>query len=191
MLLGISNSWFLPVATMIVHKNLVLLSTLVSSTLCFYLPGLAPVNYCEKSEAIKKKGSCRVRRWISVLYHSLDGDPLVRHIIRSVLFMELKIVLPVRHPGLREQIEYRRASYAVWVPLVSDLSPRISHYFLYQFRMDSDSAWMNCSFDFCRVPEEISQSPVENLGQVLFGERIRPSPYNVSLVDSYSDFLRV
>lgn len=34
-----------------------------------------------------------------------------------------------------------------------------------------------CSFDFCGVTDE--RSPVENLGQVLFGERIRPSPYKV------------
>ncbi len=34
------------------------------------------------------------------------------------------------------------------------------------------------SFDFCVADE--SESPVENLGQVLFGERIRPSPYKIS-----------
>lgn len=33
------------------------------------------------------------------------------------------------------------------------------------------------SFDFCIGSED--ESPVENLGQVLFGERIRPSPYKV------------
>jgi len=33
------------------------------------------------------------------------------------------------------------------------------------------------SFDFCTSDE--SQSPVENLGQVVFGERIRPSPYKI------------
>jgi hypothetical protein len=33
------------------------------------------------------------------------------------------------------------------------------------------------SFDFCRASDETS--PVENLGQVVFGERIRPSPYKV------------
>lgn len=33
------------------------------------------------------------------------------------------------------------------------------------------------SFDFCVGSE--NESPVENLGQVLFGERIRPSPYQV------------
>lgn len=33
------------------------------------------------------------------------------------------------------------------------------------------------SFDFC--PSDESLSPVENLGQVVFGERIRPSPYKV------------
>lgn len=35
------------------------------------------------------------------------------------------------------------------------------------------------SFDFCTV-EEYYDSPVENLGQVVFGERIRPSPYTVT-----------
>jgi hypothetical protein len=33
------------------------------------------------------------------------------------------------------------------------------------------------SFDFCQSPD--GTSPVENLGQVVFGERIRPSPYKV------------
>uniref|UniRef100_A0A183EY18 Transmembrane 9 superfamily member n=1 Tax=Gongylonema pulchrum TaxID=637853 RepID=A0A183EY18_9BILA len=34
------------------------------------------------------------------------------------------------------------------------------------------------SFDFCVGSED--ESPVENLGQVLFGERIRPSPYKIT-----------
>lgn len=38
---------------------------------------------------------------------------------------------------------------------------------------------MFLSFDFCTSDE--SKSPTENLGQVLFGERIRPSGYNVSI----------
>ena len=39
---------------------------------------------------------------------------------------------------------------------------------------------LNCiifSFDFCEAAED--SSPAENLGQVVFGERIRPSPYNI------------
>ena len=32
-------------------------------------------------------------------------------------------------------------------------------------------------FDFCTVPDEYDGSPVENLGQVVFGDRMRPSPY--------------
>lgn len=36
-------------------------------------------------------------------------------------------------------------------------------------------------FDFC-LPEDDSKSPVENLGQVVFGERIRPSPYKISFM---------
>ncbi|KAJ8934192.1 hypothetical protein NQ314_013509 [Rhamnusium bicolor] len=36
-------------------------------------------------------------------------------------------------------------------------------------------------FDFC-LPEHDSKSPVENLGQVVFGERIRPSPYKIEFM---------
>jgi transmembrane 9 superfamily protein 2/4 len=36
------------------------------------------------------------------------------------------------------------------------------------------------SFDFCTNKEE--KSPSENLGQVVFGERIRPSPYKLSFL---------
>lgn len=35
-------------------------------------------------------------------------------------------------------------------------------------------------FDFCLSDE--TQSPVENLGQVVFGERIRPSPYTLNFL---------
>lgn len=35
-------------------------------------------------------------------------------------------------------------------------------------------------FDFCQGDE--SKSPVENLGQVVFGERIRPSPYKIDFL---------
>ena len=34
------------------------------------------------------------------------------------------------------------------------------------------------AFDFCAAPQEL-KAPPENLGQVLFGERIKPSAYNV------------
>ena len=40
-----------------------------------------------------------------------------------------------------------------------------------------------CRFDFCQVEDAIGivkdSDPVENLGQVLFGERLRASAYNV------------
>ena len=36
------------------------------------------------------------------------------------------------------------------------------------------------SFDFCSAGEE--NAPSENLGQVVFGERIRASPYKVSIL---------
>lgn len=35
-------------------------------------------------------------------------------------------------------------------------------------------------FDFCPIDE--SNSPVENLGQVVFGERIRPGPYHIEFM---------
>uniref|UniRef100_A0A1I8EFH8 Transmembrane 9 superfamily member n=1 Tax=Wuchereria bancrofti TaxID=6293 RepID=A0A1I8EFH8_WUCBA len=79
----------------------------------FYLPGLAPVNFCEKEVA---KPSCPVRN-ITLYVNRLDSD---------------QSVIP---------FEYH-------------------------------------SFDFCIGSE--NESPVENLGQVLFGERIRPSPYEIS-----------
>lgn len=36
-------------------------------------------------------------------------------------------------------------------------------------------------FDFCPIDE--SNSPVENLGQVVFGERIRHGPYRISFLE--------
>lgn len=39
-------------------------------------------------------------------------------------------------------------------------------------------------FDFCTTNE--TSSPVENLGQVVFGERIRPSPYKISFLEDES-----
>ena len=46
-----------------------------------------------------------------------------------------------------------------------------------------------CSFDFC--PGDVKDSPVENLGQVVFGERIRSSSYEVSdvVTDCCSGFI--
>lgn len=36
-------------------------------------------------------------------------------------------------------------------------------------------------FDFCQ--SSVKESPVENLGQVVFGERIRSSPYEISFLN--------
>jgi len=38
-------------------------------------------------------------------------------------------------------------------------------------------------FDFCKADAE-EKSPSENLGQVVFGERIRPSPYKLSFLEN-------
>uniref|UniRef100_T1IN69 Transmembrane 9 superfamily member n=1 Tax=Strigamia maritima TaxID=126957 RepID=T1IN69_STRMM len=51
---------------------------------------------------------------------------------------------------------------------------------LYVNKLDSEESVIPYEyhhFDFCTVDE--SDSPVENLGQVVFGERIRPSPYKI------------
>uniref|UniRef100_A0A1I8EL87 Transmembrane 9 superfamily member n=1 Tax=Wuchereria bancrofti TaxID=6293 RepID=A0A1I8EL87_WUCBA len=93
----------------------------------FYLPGLAPVNFCEKEVA---ELSCPVRN-ITLYVNRLDSD---------------QSVIP---------FEYHSSNmHKTFV---------LSVYF---------------SFDFCIGSE--NESPVENLGQVLFGERIRPSPYKIS-----------
>lgn len=82
----------------------------------FYLPGLAPVNYCKKEEASE---TCKSK--IMLYVNRLNTE---------------KYVIPY---------EYYH-------------------------------------FDFCEVTA--SQSPVENLGQVVFGERIRPSPYKLNFLDN-------
>ena len=55
---------------------------------------------------------------------------------------------------------------------------------LYVNRLDSEESvipYEYSHFDFCQA-EDTSDSPVENLGQVVFGERIRSSPYNISFL---------
>lgn len=93
------------------YFSLCLVLVLALTTEAFYLPGLAPVVYCDKSETNKKCKS------------------------------DLKIFVN------------RLNSVETVVP--------------YEYH----------SFDFCTVDED--DSPTENLGQVVFGERIRPSPYTM------------
>ncbi|XP_023594312.1 transmembrane 9 superfamily member 2 [Trichechus manatus latirostris] len=78
----------------------------------FYLPGLAPVNFCEEE---KKNGECKAE--IELFVNRLDS---------------VESVLPYEYTA----------------------------------------------FDFCQASE--GKRPSENLGQVLFGERIEPSPYKAS-----------
>uniref|UniRef100_A0AC34QI71 Transmembrane 9 superfamily member n=1 Tax=Panagrolaimus sp. JU765 TaxID=591449 RepID=A0AC34QI71_9BILA len=90
----------------------IFLLTFLVSSFGFYLPGLAPVNFCDRQQASK---TCP--NDIPLFVNKLDSD---------------QSVIP------------------------------------YEYH----------SFDFCTAAEE--DSPVENLGQVLFGERIRPSPYKIN-----------
>ncbi|XP_050438800.1 transmembrane 9 superfamily member 2 [Adelges cooleyi] len=82
----------------------------------FYLPGLAPVNYCRESTPACKSN-------VELYVNRLNSD---------------ESVIPYEY-----------------------------HY-----------------FDFCTSDE--SKSPTENLGQVLFGERIRPSKYEISFMKDES-----
>ncbi|KAK2582521.1 hypothetical protein KPH14_004818 [Odynerus spinipes] len=86
----------------------------VNQISAFYLPGLAPVNYCKAEDAAE---SCKSE--IKLYVNRLNTE---------------KYVIPYEYD----------------------------------------------SFDFC-TPKE-GQSPVENLGQVVFGERIRPSPYKLEFM---------
>ncbi|XP_068150761.1 transmembrane 9 superfamily member 2-like [Drosophila tropicalis] len=82
----------------------------------FYLPGLAPVNFCKKSDV---SSTCK-------------SD----------------VILYVNRLNTEESV----------IP--------------YEYH----------HFDFCLGKEE--NSPVENLGQVVFGERIRPGPYNIQFLEN-------
>jgi transmembrane 9 superfamily protein 2/4 len=92
----------------------VLLFWHVSNVQAFYLPGLAPVNYCRKGES----NTCKS-----------------------------EVLLYVNRLNTEESV----------IP--------------YEYN----------HFDFCQAPPD-KKSPVENLGQVVFGERIRPSPYKLEFM---------
>lgn len=87
---------------------------IISTANGFYLPGLAPVNYCKEGDINK---SCKK-----------------------------EVILYVNRLNTEESI----------IP--------------YEYEY----------FDFC--PSSDRSSPVENLGQVVFGERIRPSPYKIEFL---------
>ncbi|XP_043255737.1 transmembrane 9 superfamily member 2 [Colletes gigas] len=99
----------------IIFPWLLFLTCTVYRVSAFYLPGLAPVNYCKKEEVSE---SCKAE--IKLYVNRLNTE---------------KYVIPY---------EYHH-------------------------------------FDFCTSDE--SESPVENLGQVVFGERIRPSPYELRFLE--------
>jgi len=89
----------------------VILALTVASATAFYLPGLAPVTYCEQKESEEK-----CQQTIKLYVNRLNSE---------------ESVIPY---------EYEH-------------------------------------FDFCQ--EGTESGPSENLGQVVFGERIRPSPYKI------------
>ncbi|VDO95503.1 unnamed protein product [Soboliphyme baturini] len=97
--------------------KLIALSLIIGHGFCFYLPGLAPVNFCEKD---KETSHCKSQ--VKLMVNRLDSK------LNTIPY------------------EYHH-------------------------------------FDFCLGPED--ESPVENLGQVLTGERIRPSQYEVGTETFY------
>ncbi|XP_022908111.1 transmembrane 9 superfamily member 2 [Onthophagus taurus] len=95
-------------------KVVFLFLTYITISQTFYLPGLAPVNYCKKDESEK----CKTE--VPLFVNRLNTD---------------ESVIPYEY----------------------------SH------------------FDFCTSDND-NKSPVENLGQVVFGERIRPSSYKIEFM---------
>lgn len=98
----------------ILIETIVIAIIVLNYTDAFYLPGLAPVNFCEVSKATD---SCKSD--VKLFVNRLDSE---------------QSALPYEY------------SY----------------------------------FDFCN--SDSTDWPVENLGQIVFGERIRPSPYNISFL---------
>lgn len=96
------------------HCIFLLSLTIVNSSFGFYLPGLAPVNFCEKSSTGDAE---ECQHDIQLFVNRLDS---------------VESVLPYEYDA----------------------------------------------FDFCK--DTIERRPTENLGQVLFGERIETSPYKFS-----------
>ncbi|XP_046853057.1 transmembrane 9 superfamily member 2-like [Xenia sp. Carnegie-2017] len=92
----------------------VVCSFMIRAAESFYLPGLAPVSYCEKQEGVEQK--CKSH--IPLFVNRLDS---------------VETIIPY---------EYSR-------------------------------------FDFCS-PGRKDYAPSENLGQIVFGERIQPSAYNIT-----------
>ena len=115
-----SSSSLLPFTLVVV-----VLSALLSLTSAFYLPGLAPVNYCKPDAAPPVGGSNDAAKRNSAQSKCLSTIPVFVNRLDSV-----ESVLPYEY----------------------------TH------------------FDFCESMKD--QPPSENLGQVLFGERIHSSPYN-------------
>ncbi|XP_017097331.2 transmembrane 9 superfamily member 2 [Drosophila bipectinata] len=93
-----------------------ILLQILTPALAFYLPGLAPVNFCKKTDV---STTCK-------------SD----------------VILYVNRLNTEESV----------IP--------------YEYH----------HFDFCLGKEE--NSPVENLGQVVFGERIRPGPYKIQFLEN-------
>ncbi|KAF5273626.1 hypothetical protein FQR65_LT04625 [Abscondita terminalis] len=101
------------------YRTILIINLLIVINEAFYLPGLAPVNYCKLGEHSE---TCKYQ-----------------------------VLLYVNRLNTEESV----------IP--------------YEYN----------HFDFCSASED-EKSPVENLGQVVFGERIRPSAYNIEFMKNVS-----
>ncbi|OQR70601.1 transmembrane 9 superfamily member 2-like [Tropilaelaps mercedesae] len=97
----------------------------------FYLPGLAPVNYC-----------------------SLDSSTPQCQVLEMAAF-PFRLAISIADDKIfAGEDSITRLSFSTTVP-----------------------------FDFCSSPDD-DLSPAENIGQVVFGERIRPSPYVINFLEN-------
>ena len=81
--------------------------------------------------------------------------------------------------GLENQKDKARDHYGLLYNLLWHLNRSFLPIFLLIFKAFNLFLKTIFSFDFCQASEVSKTAPTENLGQVVFGERIRPSPYKV------------
>nr|CAD7413336.1 unnamed protein product [Timema cristinae] len=129
----------------------------------FYLPGLAPVNYCKEGE-----GSDTCKSEVMLYVNRLNTE---------------ESVIPYEYHQRIEKKRLRQYRHGKRRDSKEDTVNRGGGQEAKRKTQGQENIeWVEVGeercFDFC--PTDETKSPVENLGQVVFGERIRPSPYKAS-----------
>nr|CAD7455405.1 unnamed protein product [Timema tahoe] len=117
-----------------------------------------PVNYCKEGE-----GSDTCKSEVMLYVNRLNTE---------------ESVIPY---------EYHQANKTATVLIVNGVADVISSNITYLIIIPKKNLEVRITavfFDFC--PTDETKSPVENLGQVVFGERIRPSPYKIEFLKPQS-----